>query len=118
MMPRVLTFWILLFGVGTGNAFAQTAGTVSATVKVVNAKTFANVVVFLKRSDEPMSVEPPKESVVLDQRQIEFIPHVLPIIKGTVITSASAQSACWPAKTLALALLMLEPGNLQTAGVR
>lgn len=36
-------------------------------------------------ADVPGEVTPPKEHAKLDQQQMKFIPHVLPIVKGTTV---------------------------------
>ncbi len=43
-----------------------------------------NVVVFLTRAQLEMP-EPPAIPVVLDQRNLRFLPHVLPVLQGTTV---------------------------------
>lgn len=45
----------------------------------------SNVVVSLKRTDGTMPIKSPSERPILDQRDAVFIPHVLPILKGTTV---------------------------------
>jgi len=63
------------------NAFA---GKIKGTVKVQGLRTPANVVVYLGKAPQ-MDVDLSKTNFVMDQRNLEFIPHVLPIPVGSPI---------------------------------
>ncbi len=84
MQRLVLLF--LGWAIACANLLAQSTGTVSGTVKVMGAKNSADVVVYVESVNGPMTVEPPAQPAVIDQRQKVFIPHVLPIVKGTAVT--------------------------------
>ncbi len=61
------------------------AGEVSGTVSTKRVKELKDVVVYLESKEAVKAAKPPKEPVVMDQRKLTFIPHVLPIIKGTTV---------------------------------
>ena len=63
------------------NAFA---GKIKGTVKVQGLRTPANVVVYLSKAPQ-MDVDLSKTNFVMDQRNLEFIPHVLPVPVGSPI---------------------------------
>ena len=58
-------------------------GTVTGTVKVSGATSNADVVVYVQQS--PGTVTEAGKTVEMDQRKLQFIPHVLPIVAGTTV---------------------------------
>lgn len=60
------------------------AGDISGTVKVKRARNSGNVVVFITRVEGKV-FEPPKEHTIMDQKNLEFIPHVVPVLVGTTV---------------------------------
>lgn len=58
-------------------------GTIKGTISVSGVKSPENVLVYLEEvtGDWP----PPKEPAGMDQAKLAFIPHVLPIVKGTTV---------------------------------
>ena len=65
----------------SGHAFA---GKISGTVKVKGLRTPANVLVYLTKA--PQAIEDlSKVKFVMDQRNLEFIPHVLPVVVGATV---------------------------------
>ena len=66
-------------GKASGAAFA--GGTIEGKVTARPAKYTAGTVVYLK--EVPGSHPPPREPVVMDQKGMKFVPHVLPIVRGT-----------------------------------
>ena len=60
------------------------AGKIKGTVKVQGLRTPANVVVYLNKAPQTDAVLS-KTSFVMDQRNLEFIPHVLPVPVGSSI---------------------------------
>lgn len=57
------------------------AGDVTGTVSgVANPE---NVVVYIEHADGTFA--PPPQGAVMDQKNIQFIPHVLPVVSGTVV---------------------------------
>ena len=60
------------------------AGKIQGTVKVQGLRTPANVLVYLSKAPQ-MDVDLSKTNFVMDQRNLEFIPHVLPVPVGSSI---------------------------------
>jgi len=83
-MNRTKVIGIALFATflvcGLGTAVA---GTIKGKVSVKRARNARNVVVFIEKM--PNEYPPPKEPVILDQRNMAFIPHVLPVVVGTTV---------------------------------
>jgi plastocyanin len=61
----------------------EESGVVSGTVTAKGMRTNAGVVVSLVAPG--LVVTPPKQSVEMDQKQMQFIPHVLPVVTGTTV---------------------------------
>lgn len=59
------------------------AGTIKGKVSVKGARNARNVVVYVDAM--PGEFKPPQEHAVLDQKNMAFIPHVLPIVAGTTV---------------------------------
>ena len=84
--------WIATFGLASSGLAQETGtGAVSgvlrvekARVKTTGAKSFRDVVVFLKPL-APGEYPPPAEHAVMDQKGLVFIPHVMAIQKGTAV---------------------------------
>lgn len=57
------------------------AVSISGTVKVTGATSAANVVVYIQQVAG--TFPPPAKPVEMDQKQMQFIPHVLPVVAGT-----------------------------------
>jgi len=60
------------------------AGNITGKVKAKGARNSANAVVHIEKIDGKI-FEAPKEKFLMDQKNIEFIPHILPIIKGSTV---------------------------------
>ena len=60
------------------------AGKIKGTVKVQGLRTAANVVVYLSKAP-PTDLDFSKVKFVMDQRNLEFRPHVLPVLVGTTV---------------------------------
>ncbi len=58
-------------------------GTINGTVKAKKAKYLRDTLVYIENVTN--SFEPPQEHAVMDQKNMAFIPHVLPLIKGTTV---------------------------------
>lgn len=67
---------------GTSGRGAET-GVVSGIVVAKGMRTNAGVVVSL--ASPGATVTPPKQPVEMDQKQMQFVPHVLPVVTGTVV---------------------------------
>jgi len=89
-------FWLVFFGTiwgfaWYGFALASSKGAVAGIVEVQNtkiktrgAKSFKDVVVYLKPLTSQVVV-PPAEHAIMDQRGLVFIPHVMAVQKGTTV---------------------------------
>jgi plastocyanin len=68
-----------------GLAFAQAAGAagIEGTVKVTGLSSNADTIVYVQHVAGP--VIPPAKPVVLDQRSMQFSPHVLPVVVGSTV---------------------------------
>jgi plastocyanin len=60
-------------------------GTITGTVKVFRARHSGDVVVYLEGESLKKEYPPPEEHSALDQKNLVFIPRVLPILKGTTV---------------------------------
>ena len=91
-----LAFWLVvivaIFGLAS-SSLAQEAGTGAvsgvirvekARVKTGGAKSFKDVIVYLKPM-APKVYPPPAEHAVMDQKGLVFIPHVMAVQKGTTV---------------------------------
>lgn len=69
----------LLFGYGITHA-----GTIKGKVTLTGKKTNANAVIYIEKI-EGKKFKPPSKPAVMDQKNLEFIPHILPILLGTEV---------------------------------
>ena len=60
------------------------AGDIKGKVKAIGAKNNANAVAYIDKIPDK-KFDPLKEAVVMDQKNLVFIPHVLPIVAGTTV---------------------------------
>ena len=58
-------------------------GIIGGTVKAKKAKYLRDSIVYIENVQG--TFEPPKEHAVMDQKNMTFIPHVLPLTKGTTV---------------------------------
>ena len=58
-------------------------GSITGTISVRGVRSPENVLVYLEQVAGEW--KPPKEPVAMDQKKLEFTPHVLPIVKGTKV---------------------------------
>lgn len=65
--------------VSSGGAVGGLAGT----VRVIDSPSNADAVVYLQHA--PGTFTPPAEPADLDQRNMQFVPHVLPVVLGTTV---------------------------------
>ncbi len=69
---------LLFFG-----AQSAMAGTIKGKVKIKRARNSKDVVVYIDKVDGKFKL--PSEHPVMDQKNLVFTPHVLPIVKGTTV---------------------------------
>ena len=78
----IVLFWALLIFIYSPG-LAQ-AGKIKGTVKVKGLRSPDNVLVYLNNAPSD-SVDLSKANFVMDQRNLEFIPHVLPVLVGSTV---------------------------------
>jgi plastocyanin len=59
------------------------AVSISGTVKVTGSTSAADVVVYIQQA--PGTFPAPAKPVAMDQKQMQFVPHVLPVLTGTKV---------------------------------
>ncbi len=67
-----------------GSPGISMAGTITGKVKAKGAKNGGNAVIYLDKI-KGKTFEPPKEHARMDQKNLAFKPHVLPILAGTTV---------------------------------
>jgi len=73
---------LILAGV-TAGALPAAAGTIKGKVVIPRARTLADVVVYVDKA--PGKFEAPKKHEVMNQKDLTFVPHVLPVVVGTTV---------------------------------
>ncbi len=61
----------------------ENGGTISGTIEVRRLRNAKDVLVYLENVEGKF--EPPQENPVVDQKDLTFIPHVLPVLAGTTV---------------------------------
>ncbi len=74
---------LALCGVGSLVAGSVHAGTIKGKVTIPHARTLADVVVYVDKA--PGEFPPAKKHTVMDQKNLSFVPHVLPVVAGTTV---------------------------------
>jgi plastocyanin len=59
------------------------AGTIKGKVTIPHVRTLADIVVYLDRA--PGQFPPSKQHAVMNQKNLTFVPHVLPVVVGTTV---------------------------------
>ncbi|MFQ5650004.1 MAG: carboxypeptidase regulatory-like domain-containing protein [bacterium] len=78
IIPMTLLVLFAVFSAGRVGA-----GTIKGKITVKGARDARNVVVYVDSAAGEF--KPPKEHVRMDQKNLTFIPHVLPVIQGTTV---------------------------------
>ncbi len=60
------------------------AGDIKGTVVLKGRKSNANAVIYIEKI-EGRKFKPPSQPAVMDQKNLEFIPHILPVLVGTEV---------------------------------
>jgi plastocyanin len=63
---------------------AAYGGDITGTVKATGTKDSGNALIFIEKV-EGKTFSPPAEHALMDQKNMTFIPHVLPILAGTTV---------------------------------
>jgi plastocyanin len=58
-------------------------GSISGSVKAAGLASNADAVVWIQQA--PGTAKPPAQPVTMDQKQMQFLPHVLPVVLGTTV---------------------------------
>jgi plastocyanin len=77
-------FFMVLLGLFVCLASDSYAGDIKGKIKAKGAKHNGNAVIYIA-SIPDKKFEPPKEHAKMDQKNLTFIPHVLPILAGTAV---------------------------------
>lgn len=75
---------MVLLGVSVCLVSGSYAGDIKGKVKAKGAKHSGNAVIYID-SIPGKKFDPPKESSIMDQKNLTFIPHVLPVLAGTTV---------------------------------
>jgi plastocyanin len=81
LLSIVFIFTVFVFFTFPANAVA---GEISGTIKVKGLRTPANVLVYLTKAPS-VTLDLSKTKFVMDQRNLEFIPHILPVLVGSTV---------------------------------
>jgi len=83
MNRKLLSVGLVLGAVVAGRGLpAAAGGTISGTVTITGLASNADAVVFVQQA---AGTFPAGKSAQMDQRQMKFVPHVLPILVGTTV---------------------------------
>ena len=77
-MRKLFQFIVLMFAIGG----ATHAATITGRITAVGLNDHSNAVVYIDKIPG-MTFPPPRQPVILDQRNLKFEPHVLPVLMGT-----------------------------------
>ncbi|GAB63458.1 MAG: hypothetical protein DWB56_01380 [Candidatus Jettenia sp.] len=66
------------------------SGVINGTITAKKPKYLKDAIVYIE--NVPNTFEPPTEHAVMDQKNMAFIPHVLPIVKGTTVDFLNSDS--------------------------
>ncbi len=81
-MKRILS---LIIAVSILGCFTLgVAGTITGKVKARGVKNSGNAIIYVETAGQK-AFPPPKVHPLMDQRGLQFIPHVLPIVAGTTV---------------------------------
>ncbi len=69
---------------------AENTGSLTGKITVFRARRSADVVVYL--ADVPGTFKPPTDHPRMDQKNLVFIPHVLPVVVGTTVDFANSDN--------------------------
>lgn len=83
LMKQIEVLVLLLLTGVLGWSTTLEAGTIKGKVTVRGARDARDVVVYIDKV--PGEFKPPKEPVKMDQKNMVFIPHVLPVLAGTTV---------------------------------
>jgi plastocyanin len=79
---KILTSILFIFLMAISGVCS--AGNIKGTVKSSKGKVLKDAVVYIAKI-AGKEFTPPKESMLMDQKNLTFVPHVMPILKGTTV---------------------------------
>jgi plastocyanin len=87
-MNRRLAVLIICAGLSTislshGTSAAGAGGTIEGTVKVTGVASSADAVVYVQQAPGPFT--PAAKPAAMDQKSMQFVPRVLPVVVGTTV---------------------------------
>jgi plastocyanin len=74
---------LLIVAVLSAGALPAAAGTIKGKIAIPRARTLADVVVYVDKA--PGQFAAPKQHVVMNQKDLAFQPHVMPVVVGTTV---------------------------------
>jgi plastocyanin len=74
---------LLVAGLSHVNMRAAGGGTIQGTVKAIGLASNADAVVYIQQA--PGTFTAPPKPADMDQRSMQFVPHVLPVVVGTTV---------------------------------
>ena len=85
MKTLIILFFAAFFVIISSHVFAEEnrLGTINGIIKAKKAKYLKDTIVYIE--NVPSTFEPPKEHAVIDQKNMTFIPHILPLLRGTTV---------------------------------
>jgi plastocyanin len=81
--PSVLVPLLAVATAGLAARLPAADGSIAGTVKATGLASNADAVVYVQEATGTFT--PPAQPVTLDQRKMQFIPHVLPVLAGTSV---------------------------------
>lgn len=87
-LSRICLMFFVIFLLWS--AESTMAGTIKGQVKIKKVRSAKDVVVYIDNVDGQFN--PPAEHAVMDQKKLAFIPHVLPIVKGTTVDFSNSDN--------------------------
>jgi plastocyanin len=83
MVTSLMAIGLWTFGSLADEKAAEKTGSIKGKISVRGVRSPENVLVYIEKA--PGEYPPPKEPAEMDQKKLTFIPHVLPIVKGTTV---------------------------------
>jgi plastocyanin len=81
--PTFLLAVVPALAMGLPAISAAADGSIAGAVKASGLSSNADAVVWVQQA--PGTAKPPAQPVTMDQKQMQFIPHVLPVVLGTTV---------------------------------
>lgn len=79
----IVACFMLVAGVAGTERMVKHGGTITGKIKARGVRDARDVVVYLE--NVAGEFHPPEDKPVLDQKNLEFVPHVLPVLVGTTV---------------------------------